>query len=75
MMKQEHSHFSSKESPSPQDLKDMGTVAAKVAAVVVRQQGTRLRVEDAAELAESFAVHLKSFTIGLDVSSDQISSL
>ncbi|CAL5364772.1 unnamed protein product [Camellia sinensis] len=57
------------------DLKGMGTVAAKVAAVVVRQQGTRLRVQDAAELAGSFAVHLRSSTIGSDVGSDQISSL
>ncbi|CAO2821593.1 unnamed protein product [Amaranthus hypochondriacus] len=35
------------------DLKDMGALAAKIAAVVVGQQGTRLRVQDAVELAES----------------------
>ncbi|KAA8533454.1 hypothetical protein F0562_031112 [Nyssa sinensis] len=39
------------------DLKGMGTLAARVAAVVVGQQGTRLRVQDAVELAESFDFH------------------
>ncbi|KAK2977224.1 hypothetical protein RJ640_028429 [Escallonia rubra] len=56
------------------DLKGMGAVAAKVAAVVVGQQGTRLRVQDAVELAESFAFHFESSTIHSDLSSDQISS-
>ncbi|KAL5724874.1 hypothetical protein ACHQM5_008083 [Ranunculus cassubicifolius] len=41
------------------DLKEMGMFAAKVAAVVVGQQGTRLRVKDAAELAASVAVSLE----------------
>ncbi|CAM6042834.1 unnamed protein product, partial [Sphagnum compactum] len=35
------------------DLKGMGNLAARVAATVVGQQGTRLREEDALELAES----------------------
>lgn len=35
------------------DLKGMGNLAAKVAAVVVGQQGTRLRRKDAFELADS----------------------
>ena len=35
-------------------LKGMGTLAARVAAVVVGQQGTRLRVQDASQLAQSF---------------------
>ncbi|GAB2249615.1 hypothetical protein Droror1_Dr00012974 [Drosera rotundifolia] len=39
------------------DLKDMGTFASRVAAVVVQQQGTRLRVQDAVELADSFESH------------------
>ncbi|XP_010671085.2 uncharacterized protein LOC104887986 [Beta vulgaris subsp. vulgaris] len=42
------------------DLKDMGTLAARIAAVVVGQQGTRLRVQDAVELAESFDFHLEN---------------
>lgn len=37
------------------DLKGMGLLASQVAAVVVGQQGTRLRVQDAGRLAESFA--------------------
>ncbi|KAL7003826.1 hypothetical protein U1Q18_004970 [Sarracenia purpurea var. burkii] len=57
------------------DLKGMGTLAASVAAVVVGQQGTRLRVQAAAELADSFAFHFKSSsTIGSDVGSDQTSN-
>ncbi|KAL9271138.1 putative sugar kinase [Drosera capensis] len=39
------------------ELKDMGTFASRVAAVVVQQQGTRLRVQDAVELADSFESH------------------
>lgn len=35
------------------DLKGMGNLAARVAATVVGQQGTRLREEDALELTES----------------------
>lgn len=37
------------------DLKQMGTFAAKIAARVVGQQGTRLSVQDAMELADSFS--------------------
>lgn len=57
------------------DLKGMGTLASRVAATVVGQQGTRLRVQDAVELAESFAFNYDSSTIQSDVSSDHISSL
>lgn len=57
------------------DLKGMGTLASRVAATVVGQQGTRLRVQDAVELAESFAFNYDSSTIRSDVSSDHISSL
>ncbi|KAF5202363.1 pfkB-like carbohydrate kinase family protein [Thalictrum thalictroides] len=49
------------------DLKGMGMFAAKVAAVVVGQQGTRLRVQDAAELAESVALNLEGSSIHSDV--------
>ncbi|KNA14286.1 hypothetical protein SOVF_108850 [Spinacia oleracea] len=45
------------------DMKDMGTLAARVAAVVVGQQGTRLRVQDAVQLSESFSFHLENSTI------------
>ncbi|XP_052187724.1 uncharacterized protein LOC127798297 [Diospyros lotus] len=57
------------------DLKGMGAFAAKVAAVVVGQQGTRLRVQDARRLAESSSSHLESSILRTDVGSDQISSL
>ncbi|GFS45782.1 pfkB-like carbohydrate kinase family protein [Actinidia rufa] len=57
------------------DFKVMGTLAARVASVVVGQQGTRLRVQAAVELAESFAFYFKSSTFRSDVGSDQISSL
>ncbi|XP_057478903.1 uncharacterized protein LOC130766227 [Actinidia eriantha] len=57
------------------DLKGMGTLAARVASVVVGQQGTRLRVQAAVELAESFAFRFKNSTFRSDVGSDQISSL
>ncbi|KAJ1693505.1 hypothetical protein LUZ63_010203 [Rhynchospora breviuscula] len=53
------------------DLKGMGALASRVAAVVVGQQGTRLRVHDAERLAESFEWHLEKLRLG----SDQISSL
>ena len=56
------------------DLKGMGALAARVAATVVGQQGTRLRVQDAVELAEHFAAHLDSSTIQSNVGSDHISS-
>ncbi|KAI3515649.1 hypothetical protein L1887_14550 [Cichorium endivia] len=55
-------------------LKGMGTLAARVAAVVVGQQGTRLRVHDAARLAESFGFGVEG-SVQADVGSDQISSL
>ncbi|KAI4295258.1 hypothetical protein L6164_035324 [Bauhinia variegata] len=56
------------------DLKRIGTMASKVAATVVGQQGTRLRISDAVKLAESFAYQLDSSNIRSDVGSDQISS-
>ena len=49
------------------DLKGMGTLAARIAATVVRQQGTRLRVQDAIDLAESFAFNLESSTLRSDI--------
>ncbi|KAL8229606.1 hypothetical protein R6Q57_014506 [Mikania cordata] len=57
------------------DLKGMGTLAARVAATVVGQQGTRLRAQDAARLVDSFAFNVKSPSLQADVGSDQISSL
>lgn len=45
------------------DVRSIGTIASKVAATVVGQQGTRLRVSDAAKLAESFAFQLGRSTI------------
>ncbi|XP_021860062.1 uncharacterized protein [Spinacia oleracea] len=45
------------------DMKDMGALAARIAAVVVGQQGTRLRVQDAVQLSESFSFHLQNSTI------------
>ncbi|KAH9771345.1 hypothetical protein WN943_019823 [Citrus x changshan-huyou] len=57
------------------DLKGMGALAARIAATVVGQQGTRLSVRHASELAESFAYRIKSSTVGSDISSDHISSL
>lgn len=57
------------------DLKSIGSIAAQVASVVVGQQGTRLRVQDAIRLAESFSVHCRNSTIWSDIGSDQISSL
>ena len=56
------------------DLKGIGTLAARVASTVVGQQGTRLRVQDAVELAESFTFHLDSSTFRSDIGSDHISS-
>ena len=49
------------------DLKGMGTLAARIAATVVGQQGTRLRVQDAIDLAESFAFNLESSTLRSDI--------
>ncbi|KAK9120568.1 hypothetical protein Syun_018185 [Stephania yunnanensis] len=56
------------------NLKGMGSFAAKVASVVVGQQGTRLRVQDASNLAKSFALNFKSTNLHSDVGSDHISS-
>ncbi|OIW05574.1 hypothetical protein TanjilG_23360 [Lupinus angustifolius] len=57
------------------DLKSIGTIAAKVAATVVGQQGTRLRISDAVKLAESFAFQLDTPTLHSDVATDHISSI
>lgn len=60
------------------DLTSIGTLASKVASVVVAQQGTRLGVQDAIKLAESFTFHHKNSARWRrsDVAaSDQISSL
>ncbi|KAL6012101.1 hypothetical protein ACLOJK_002577 [Asimina triloba] len=57
------------------DLKGMGMLASRVAAVVSGQQGTRLRVQDAGKLARSFADHVESSEVCSDVGSDQISSV
>lgn len=57
------------------DLKGMGTLAARIAATVVGQQGTRLSVLHAGELAETFAYHLEGSSVTSDVGSDHISSL
>ncbi|KAK6936521.1 Carbohydrate kinase PfkB [Dillenia turbinata] len=57
------------------DLKGMGSLAARVAAVVVSQQGTRLGVQNAAELVRSFSFHLGGSNFRTDVGSDHISSL
>ncbi|GAB2264931.1 hypothetical protein Dimus_000002 [Dionaea muscipula] len=48
------------------DLKDMGMFAARVAAVVVGQQGTRLRVQDAVELADTLELHMRMRTMPFD---------
>ncbi|KAL0905336.1 hypothetical protein M5K25_023748 [Dendrobium thyrsiflorum] len=56
------------------DLKGIGMLASRVAAVVVGQQGTRLRVVDAGRLVTSFVHHLESSDICSDVESDHISS-
>ncbi|KAJ4868605.1 pfkB-like carbohydrate kinase family protein [Raphanus sativus] len=49
------------------DLKGMGELAATIAATVVGQQGTRLRVQDAVDLARSHDFRLNS--VGTDVGS------
>lgn len=54
------------------DLKGIGSLAARVASTVVGQQGTRLRVLDAIELAESFAYHPKNCPA---IGSDHLSGL
>ncbi|KAM7274334.1 hypothetical protein ACFE04_028998 [Oxalis oulophora] len=57
------------------DLKRMGNLAARIASTVVGQQGTRLGIQDAISLAESFAFNHDNSSIRSDVGSDQISSL
>lgn len=60
------------------DLKGMGALASKVASIVVGQQGTRLRVQDAVELAESFSLIHEGSSISSNthaVESDHISNL
>lgn len=52
------------------DVKGMGTLAARVASVVVGQQGTRLRVQDAVQLAESLSLRTGSTSVLTDVNSD-----
>ncbi|XP_013600823.1 PREDICTED: uncharacterized sugar kinase slr0537-like [Brassica oleracea var. oleracea] len=51
------------------DLKGMGDLAATIAATVVGQQGTRLRVQDAVRLARSHEFLLKSSGVRTDVGS------
>uniref|UniRef100_A0A1J3DWR1 Carbohydrate kinase PfkB domain-containing protein n=1 Tax=Noccaea caerulescens TaxID=107243 RepID=A0A1J3DWR1_NOCCA len=51
------------------DLKGMGDLAATIAATVVGQQGTRLRVQDAVDLARSHAFRLNSSGVRTDVGS------
>ncbi|CAH8275147.1 unnamed protein product [Arabidopsis lyrata] len=51
------------------DLKGMGDMAATIAATVVGQQGTRLRVQDAVELARSHAFRLNGSGVRTDVGS------
>ncbi|XP_010550983.1 PREDICTED: uncharacterized protein LOC104821716 [Tarenaya hassleriana] len=57
------------------ELKGMGNLAARTAATVVGQQGTRLRVQDAVQLAQSYTFHSNSSGVRKDVGSDPISSL
>lgn len=56
------------------DLKGIGLLASRVAAVVVGQQGTRLRVVDAGRLVTSFLHQLEGSDFCSDVESDHISS-
>nr|GMC93111.1 Carbohydrate/puine kinase, PfkB, conserved site protein [Ipomoea batatas] len=57
------------------DLKGIGSLAAKVASIVVGQQGTRLRVHDAVSLAKAFAIQQENSSVWSDIGSDQISNL
>lgn len=57
------------------DLKGMGGLASRVAAVVVGQQGTRLRLQDATELAASLPFGSGGSGICLDVLSNHIPSI
>ncbi|XP_020581549.1 uncharacterized protein LOC110025424 isoform X2 [Phalaenopsis equestris] len=56
------------------DLKGIGMLASRVAAVVVGQQGARLKVVDAGRLVKSFVHHLESSDFCSDLESDHISS-
>ncbi|KAF7836544.1 putative Ribokinase [Senna tora] len=58
------------------DVKRIGKIGASVAATVVGQQGTRLRVSDAVKLAESVAFQHKTSSTSFpsDVGTDHISS-
>lgn len=49
------------------DLKGVGTLAAKVASIVVGQQGTRLRVQDAVPLAKAFALQQENSSVWSDI--------
>lgn len=51
------------------ELKVMGTLAARIAATDVGQEGTRLSVQDAVDIAESFAFNLESYSVRSDVGS------
>lgn len=56
------------------DLKSIGLLASRVAAIVVAQQGTRLRVQDADRLAESFTLHLDNLEFCSDIETDHVSN-
>lgn len=56
------------------DVKGIGKIASSVAATVVGQQGTRLRISDAVKLAESVAFQAKTTSFPSDVGTDHISS-
>uniref|UniRef100_A0ACD5TI06 Uncharacterized protein n=1 Tax=Avena sativa TaxID=4498 RepID=A0ACD5TI06_AVESA len=56
------------------DLKGIGLLAAQVAAVVVGQQGTRLRVKDADRLAEAFEFHFDNLECCSDAGTDQVTN-
>ena len=61
------------------NLKAMGDLAARVAAIVVGQQGTRLKEENASEIVETFSHSLPTENQIMDnrsySESDQISSI
>ncbi|MBA0874570.1 hypothetical protein Goshw_018734, partial [Gossypium schwendimanii] len=60
---------------SVSELKVMGTLAARIAATDIGQQGTRLSVQDAVDIAESFAFNFGSSSVRSDVGSGHIPSL
>ncbi|XP_019059195.1 PREDICTED: WEB family protein At4g27595, chloroplastic-like [Tarenaya hassleriana] len=57
------------------DIKGTGSLAARTAATVVGQQGTRLRVQGALDIARTYAFGLNSSGFRNDVRSDEILSL